>query len=149
MRAIQAVLVAAVVTLAACGKKPDAAQAPAADTVGSMGGMGMAMPGMRMIPLMRAHLDSVGAMQPSQMVVEMPAHQDLFSRMLDAMDRDMQGRNMRPDSAWTALADSVRQDLAALPTLSGEGLRTRMRAHAAQMQRLMLKHEEMMHMEGD
>jgi len=146
MRAIQAVLAAAVVTLAACGKKPDAAQAPAADSAGSMGNMGMAMPGMQMMPLMRAHLDSVAAMQPSQMAAEMPAHQVLASRMMDAMGGDMRGRSMQPDSAWTALADSVRRDLAALPGLTGEGLRIRMQAHAAQMQRLMLTHEGMMHM---
>ncbi|MEO8031555.1 MAG: hypothetical protein ABI765_11925 [Gemmatimonadota bacterium] len=150
MRAIQAVVAVAVVTLAACGKKPESARTATADTARGMGAMGIqtgmpGMPGMQMIPLMRAHLDSVTGMQPTQMTTIMPAHQALTSRMMDEMGSDMRGRNMQPDAAWTALADSVRQDLTDLPGLSGEGLKTRMQAHVARMQRMMGMHEGMMH----
>lgn len=144
MRATHIALAIAMVTLAACSKKEQAAKAPAADSTGSMGGM--AMQGMKMIPLMRAHLDSLGAMPAGQMAAAMAAHQDLASRMMDAMGADMRGMNMQPDSAWTALADSVRQDLADLPGLSGAGLTARTKAHVGRMQRMLVMHEGMMRM---
>ena len=58
MRTIRGVLAIAVVTIAACGKKPEAAQTPATDTAGKMAGMQMAMQGMQMMPVMRTLLDS-------------------------------------------------------------------------------------------
>ena len=143
MSAMQTALMITVVTLTACGKKPEA-QAPAADTAGTMGGM--AMRGSDVVTLMRAHLDSIATMQPAQMATMMPAHQDLASRMMDAMGADMRGRNMAPDAAWTALGDSVRRDLAELRGLSGEGLKARMEAHAAQMRRMMARYDDMKHM---
>ncbi|MDZ4862270.1 MAG: hypothetical protein SGJ01_02395 [Gemmatimonadota bacterium] len=135
-----------VLMLAACGKKPEAAQAPAADSVGTMGGMQMAMQGMTMMPLMRAHLDSLGALPPAGMAAVMSAHQDLASRMMDAMGADMRGMNMQPDSAWAALTDSLRQDLADLPGLSAGALSARMPAHIGRMRRMMALHEGMMKM---
>ena len=42
------------------------------------------------------------------------------------------------------LADSVRQDLAELPSLKGKALSARMRAHADRVQRLIKAHEGMM-----
>lgn len=143
MRVIHGALAIAMVTLAACGKKQEAAQPPAADAAGNMGGMQM---GMQMMPMMRAHLDSLGAMQPAQMASMMAAHQGLASHMMDAMGADMRGRNMMPDAAWTALGDSLRQDLAAMPGLSGATLKTRMQAHIGRMQRMMTMHEGMMKM---
>lgn len=145
MRGIHGALAIAMVILGACGKKPEAAQT-AADTAGKMGGMRMAMQGMQMMPLMRAHLDSLSDMQPEQMAALMAAHQDLSSRMMDAMGGDMRGMSMMPDSAWTALGDSLRQDLAALPSLSGNPLKTRMDAHIGRMRRMLAMHESMMKM---
>lgn len=146
MRVTHVVLALVVVTLAACGRKRETAQPPASDTAGETGGMQMTMQGMQMIPLMRAHLDSLGAMEPAQMAAAMTAHQDLASRMMDAMGADMRGMNMRPDSAWAALGDSLRQDLAELPGLSGGALKTRMQAHVGRMQRMLTMHEGMMRM---
>ena len=146
MRTIQGVLAMVAVTLAACGKKPETAQAPAADAAAKMGGMQMPMQGMQMMPLMRAHMDSLSAMQPAQMAGMMAAHQDLASRMMDAMGADMRRMNMKPDSTWAALSDSLRQDLADLPGLLGTALKTRMQAHIARMQRMMVMHEGMMRM---
>ena len=146
MRAFRGGLTIAMVTLAACGKKPEVAQAPAADSAGTMGGMQMSMQGMTMMPLMRAHLDSLGAMQPAGMVAAMSTHQDLASRMMDAMGADMRGMNMTPDGAWGALTDSLRQDLAELPGLSGAALTSRMQAHIGRMRRTMTLHEGMMKM---
>ncbi len=146
MRAIHGALVMAVVILAACGKKPEAAQVPAADTAGTMGGMQMAMQGMQMMPMMGAHLDSLGGMTPAQMAAMLVTHLDLASRMMDAMGADMRGMNMTPDAAWTALGDSVRQDLAELPGLSDGALQSRMQAHLSRMRRMMTTHRMMMKM---
>jgi hypothetical protein len=146
MRTIHGILILAAVTLAACGKKQDSSQAAAADTAVGMGGMGKAMQGVQMMPVMRAHLDSLGVMEPAQMGAVMVAHQGLASRMMDAMRADMRAVNMNPDSAWSALSDSLRQDLAELPGLSGAGLKTRMQGHIGRMQRIMALHQGMMRM---
>jgi len=143
MRSMHSVLTLVAIALAACGRKQQAAQAPAAD---SAAGMQMAMQGMQMMPLMRAHLDSLGAMESAQMAAAMTGHQDLASRMMDAMGADMRGMNMQPDSAWAALADSVRQDLADLPGQTGVALETRMQAHIARVRRMLVMHEGMMKM---
>ncbi len=145
MRGIHRVLAVGVLALTACGKKPEAVQVPAADTAATAG-MQMAMQGMQMLPMMTAHLDSVGGMAPAQLAALMTAHQDLASRMMDAMGADMRGMNMAPDAAWTALGDSVRQDLAELPGLSGGALQNRMQAHLDRMRRMMTLHEGMMKM---
>lgn len=146
MRKIQMATAMALVTLAACGKTQEVAKAPTADSTGMMAGAPMAMQGMQMIPTMGAHLDSLGAMAPAQMTTMMPAHLALASQMMDAMGADMRGRNITVDARWPALADSVRQDLTALPGLSGGALQARMQDHIGRMRRMMTLHEGMMHM---
>ena len=146
MRSIHGLLMLVAATAGACGKKQEGPQPPAAETPGRMGGMGMAMQGMQLMPLMRAQLDSLGTMDPAQMAAMMAAHQGLASRMMDAMGSDMRGMNMKPDAAWSALSDSVRQDLAEMPNLSGAALRSRMQEHIGRMQRLMAMHQGMMRM---
>lgn len=146
MRTFHWISALVLVTLVGCGKKPEAAKPPAADTAGTMSGMQMSPQGMQMMPAMRAHLDSLGAMPPDQMATMMATHQDLASRMMDAMGADMRGMNMKPDSAWAALSDSLRQDLAELPGLSGAPLSSRMQAHIGRMRRMMAMHEGMMRM---
>jgi hypothetical protein len=106
----------------------------------------MAMQGMQMMPAMQAHLDSMASMTPAQMSAAMAAHQDLTSRMMDAMGAEMRGMGMQPDSAWSALGDSLRYDLAELPGLSGATLKARMDTHAGRLKRMMVLHEQMMKM---
>ncbi len=138
----------AVVALAGCSKRPEAAPAAAADTATKPAAqsMTMSMAGMNLMPAVRAHLDSLGQATPAQLAGMMAGHQELMSRMMDAMGKDMRGMNMTPDAAWTALGDSVRQDLADLPGLSGTALKTRMGAHIGRMQRMLAMHEGMMKM---
>ena len=120
------------------GKAPATAGADTGTMrMGSMdsGGMGMSgmhdsMQGMGMISMMRAHMDSMRRMSPAQMQAMMAMHQDVMARMMDRMGGDMRSMHMEPDAAWSALRDSVRQDLAALPGLSGKALESPMRAHA-------------------
>lgn len=125
---------------------PDSAGVTGHMDSGGMGMGGMPMQGMKMMPQMRAHLDSLAAMDAGQMTGVMAAHQDLASRMLDAMGADMRRMNMKPDSTWAALSDSLQQDLANLPSLSGAALKTRMEGHIERMRRMLGMHEGMMRM---
>ena len=126
-------------TIAACGKKeppPERAQ---------MSGMqGMSMRSDSMIPMMRAHLDSLAAASPQFVSDMMTTHETMASQILDAMGADMTAMGMKADSAWIALTDSVKRDLADLPTLSGQRLDSRLRAHVDRFRRLMAMHQQMM-----
>jgi hypothetical protein len=127
--------------LVGCGKKKDQPQS----AMPAMQGMpGMVMRGDSLMPMMRADLDSLARM-PSQFAEGMlRAHEAMASRMLDAMGSDMTMMNMRPDAAWTGLTDSVKRDLADLPSLSGRALETRLTAHVDRMRRLLDMHRAMM-----
>jgi hypothetical protein len=110
-----------------------------------MGGMPMGgMLGTGLMTAMRSQMDSIAGMSPAQMQARMAAHGALASRMMDAMGADIRRSHMTPGAGWSALSDSVRQDLAELPALSGAALGTRMRAHLDRMRRLMGQHESMM-----
>lgn len=146
MRASTALLLMAALALGGCGKKPEPARTGGTDSATGMAGMQMGMAGKDLIPAMQKHLDSLATMTPAQMAEAMTAHQDLSSRLMDGMGADMRSMGMAPDSAWTAVSDSVRRDLAELPTLSGDGLKRRMAAHIGRMRRLMVMHEGMVKM---
>ena len=138
----------AALVVAACGKKESVPQQamPGMGNVPGMSGMqGMGMRSDSLVPMMRAHLDSMARM-PAQFAAGMlAAHDAMASQMLDAMGSDMTMMNMRPDAAWTVLADSVKRDLADLPSLLGRALETRLGAHLARMRRLLDMHGAMMH----
>lgn len=139
MRRLSAVL-AAVLTIAACGKKE-----PPPERGGQMSGMqGMSMRSDPMMPMMRAHLDSLAAASPQFVSDMMATHETMASQMLDAMGADMTAMGMKADSAWIALTDSVKRDLADLPTLTGQRLDSRLRAHIDRFRRLMATHQQMM-----
>jgi hypothetical protein len=145
-----AILVGAL-ALGGCGGGGDRTE-QARDTGGMMGHMdsggmgmgGMPMQGMQMMPQMRAHMDSMMRMSPQQMQAMMAMHQGMMSQMMDGMGADMRGMKMAGTPEWTALTDSVKQDLAELPNLKGQELQTRVRAHAERVRRLMEMHERMM-----
>jgi hypothetical protein len=108
------------------------------------GGMGMDGMNMQMMPQMRAHMDSMMRMSPQQMQAMMAMHQGMMSRMMDRMGGDMRGMKMSGTPEWDALTDSVKQDLAELPTLKGQELSARMQAHADRVNRLVAMHGQMM-----
>jgi len=106
--------------------------------------MSITMKADSLMPMMRAHLDSLESI-PGRLNADMLArHEQMASQMLDAMGSDMRMMGMQADSTWAALSDSVRQDLAAIPTLSGRSLDARLTAYRARMRRLMDKHAGMM-----
>jgi hypothetical protein len=75
----------------------------------------------------------------------MTPHEAHVSQMMDMMDSAMQGMNMQRDAGWVALNDSVQQDLAAMPSLSGDALRVRMQSHTGRMRRMMATYQGMPH----
>lgn len=125
-----------------------------ADTTQSTGGMqGMSgmkggqmagMMGMGMMDSMQTHMRMMEGVSADQMKGMLPAHRQMVANMLSQLDRDMQKMNMKPDAKWTALTDSVRQDLVRMPEMGGSELRTFMPEHHARVMRLMEMHRSMM-----
>jgi len=114
--------------------------------MGHMDSGGMGMGNMNMMSGMRAHMDSMMRMSPQQMQGMMAMHEQMMSRMMDGMGADMRNMKMAADPKWNALGDSVKQDLAELPSLNGQKLQSRMRAHGERVRRLMEMHKQMMKM---
>lgn len=136
---------AAVLVVAACGEKKREPQQQAMPGMGNMPGMaGMTMRSDSLMPMMRAHLDSLAALPGRASAEMLAAHDARASALLDAMGADMTMMGMAPDSAWTALTDSVKRDLADLPSLSGRALETRVQAHVGRVRRLLDMHTAMM-----
>lgn len=142
MRTYRTVLIVAVLTLFGCGKRKDQAHSA---MPGMQGMPGMVMRGDSLMPMIRADLDSLARMPPQFAHGMLQAHEAMASQMLDVMGTDMTMMNMRPDAVWTALTDSVKRDLADLPSLSGRALETRLTAHIGRTRRLLEMHRAMMH----
>jgi hypothetical protein len=147
MKALYMVMAVGFMASAACSKPKEE---PAADTgrgmamdSGRMDGMaGMGRSGM--MSMMPAHMDSMMRMSPEQMSQMMARHERMMSQMMDQMGGEMRQMKMAETPEWSALTDSVRQDLAELPNLKGQALSARMRAHIGRVQRLIATHEGMM-----
>lgn len=123
---------------------------------GAMGGMagmggdsgGMAgmkgMGGMSgMMGDMQKQMDAMMKVSPEQMKAMMPAHRQMVANVLAEMTAEMRKMNMSGDAAWTATIDSVRQDLARMPELTGKEMSAAMPTHHARMMRLMAMHARM------
>jgi hypothetical protein len=147
MKALQMTVIVGLLASAACNKPKaeQAADSPAGMKMdsGRMEGMsGMGNPAM--MPMMQAHTDSIMRMNPEQMSGMMATHERMMSQMMDQMGAEMRQMKMAETPEWSALTDSVKQDLAELPNLKGQALSVRMRAHADRVRRLMAAHERMM-----
>jgi hypothetical protein len=152
MQGVRRLLVLCGVAFGACGRgaepKPEGGQAAGGtgemqrDSGGTAGHMNMES--MRMVPTLRAHLDSMMSLPPARMSQMMAGHERTMSRMMDRMGSDMRGMNMAADARWTALSDSVKVDLSELPGLQGQALSERMKAHGDRVRRLLVMHESMM-----
>ena len=139
--------------LAACTSKQaspsqDSSGAKVADTskaggmAGTAGMQGMMSPAMA--DSMQAEMRAMAAMTPDQMAAMLPIHRQMVGNMLAQMSSDMRSMNMPADAAWTALTDSVRQDLIRLPDMSKTELKQTLTAHLARVTRLMQMHKDMM-----
>jgi hypothetical protein len=120
--------------------------AVAAKTDTATGGMsGMAgMMKKEVVDSMRAEMARIAAAAPSDAKAMTATHRQMVANMLSQMNGDMRGMNMTADASWTALVDSVRQDLVRLPDLSGAPLKDFLSAHQGRVERLMAMHEKMM-----
>lgn len=143
----KALVVAALALVAACGKPADQADTTAATTdTGAMAGMG-GMGGMAsgaMMDSMAAHMRGMDAASAASLQGMVPMHRRMAANMVAQMNTEMRGMNMPANPGWTALMDSVRQDLVRLPDLSGQQLQTLMTAHHGRLTRLMQGHRDMM-----
>jgi hypothetical protein len=147
MKALQLLTILGLLASAGCNKPKaeTAADSPSGMKMdsGGMGGMsGMGNSGM--MPMMQAHTDSMMRMTPAQMSGMMATHERMMSQMMDQMGGEMRQMKMPESKEWSALTDSVKQDLAELPSLKGQALSARMRAHADRVRRLIAAHEQMM-----
>ena len=120
------------------------------DSAGGMAGMqgmaGMAggMMGAGMMDSMQTHMRMMDTISADRMMAMLPIHRQMSANMLSRMGTDMRSMNMPADTAWSATADSLRQDLAHMPDMSAGELKTMMPAHHARMTRLMQMHRDMM-----
>jgi hypothetical protein len=160
MRPMLWVVVVAAAVVAACKGKDQTFGQPTAQPAGQptgqqgmgsmrmdsmpMGGGNMGTGGSAMMPMMRAHMDSMMRVSPEQMTGMMAAHDRMTSQMMDRMGADMRSMNMSGDAKWNALVDSVKADLADLPGLQGKELSERMQAHTGRLERLIALHQGMM-----
>jgi hypothetical protein len=128
--------------LAACG----GSDAPDADAEPGMEGMqGMDVGGSdAAMEQMRAHLARMGGMRADSLSMQLPVHRQMVGNSLAQMNADMRSMNMPADAAWTALVDSVRADVVALPELNPAELSAAIPAHLARVTRLLESHRTMM-----
>ena len=145
---LQLFAIGAAVALVSCGKAQE--QQPQTTTPGRQGmsGMSSMMKSDSLMPTMRGDIDSLVRRSSRGAAGALAAHEALTSEMLDAMGSDMTMMHMTPDAAWSALTDSVRRDLADLPSLSGRALEARVTQHAQRMRRLLDMHQHMMSATG-
>ena len=164
---LAAAAVAGMVTLAACTnndarRNPVSDSAAASASAGSlegatrkdsasgmsgmpgMAGMAGGMMGAGMMDSMQTHMRVMDTVSPDRLKAMLPMHRQMTANMLTRMSADMRGMNMPADAAWSATADSLRQDLAHMPDMSAAELKNMMPAHHARMTRLMQMHRDMM-----
>jgi hypothetical protein len=129
-----------------------AIKAPPAGDTAAMNGMKMGTKGGQTGMMGRAMMDSMqGHMRmmmqgvtADQMKAMVPAHRQMVANMLSQLNAEMRKTNMAGDAKWTALTDSVRQDLKRMPDMSGAELQSFMPKHGARVMRLMDMHHSMM-----
>jgi len=82
-------------------------------------------------------MDSVAHLSAEQRQGIWAMHARMSSQMMSAMMANMQERGVAPSDEWKALRDSLTRDMAEMPRLQGESLRSGMQSHAERMHRLM------------
>jgi hypothetical protein len=145
----KSVLLAVCVLIAACGGEPqeeaaagagaDSTEAPAMPMPGMQG-----MSGMQRMDSMMARMQQMQGVSADSMRAMMPMHRQMADSALAAMEGDMRAMNVTPDAGWSALADSLRQDMTRMSAMSGSEMMAAMPEHHARMQRLMERHRAMM-----
>lgn len=132
-------------TAADPGRGGRTAEMPGMDHGAGMqeGGMG-AMMSESMMEQMRSHMEQMQGVSADSLRKLMPAHRQMAANMLAQMNTEMRAMNMPVDSSWSALVDSVRQDLVRMPELAPSEMAAFMAAHQERVRRLMERHVTMM-----
>lgn len=158
IRSAAALAVTGILVLSACSSKDTSMEnattaaesgvaikaPPAGDTAG-MKGMPMGgMMGSAMTDSMQSHMRKMESVPAGQMKAMLPAHRAMVADMLLEMNADMRKMGMGSDPKWTALTDSIRQDLTGMPDMSGTQLKSFIPQHDARVMRLMDMHRSMM-----
>lgn len=127
---------------------PSATSMPAgtaADTMAGMAGMsGMSGMGDGKMSDMHPHMSMMEKASPDSIKAMLPAHRQMVANMLSQMSAEMRKMNMPADAAFTAIGDSLRQDLVRMPDLPATELARYFPAHHGRMMRYMKAHEQMM-----
>ena len=144
------------VMMGACAESGDVdeidAGADVSDTATAVGlqempGMG-GMQSQSMMEDMASHMEVMRGATGDSIRAMVPMHRQMTANMLSQMDSEMRSMNMSDDTAWTAAADSVRNDMVRMAEMDAEELRTFMPAHQERMRRLMDMHRTMMREHG-
>jgi hypothetical protein len=144
MRKPLALLLLALV--AACGRTADRGDTTAAGTdTSGMSGMAGTMSG-AMMDSMAAHMRSMDTAGAPAIQAMLPMHRQMAANMIAQMNSEMRGMNMQAGARWSALMDSVRQDLVRMPEMNAQQLKAFMPAHHGRLTRLMQSHRDMMKM---
>jgi hypothetical protein len=108
------------------------------------------MPGMQgmqsteMMQQMQSHMATMQGMGADSMYAMLPTHRQMLANMIAQMNREMRDMNMAADTPWSAIADSLRQDLVRMPEMGAQELHTFMPEHHGRVMRLVEMHRAMM-----
>ena len=127
------------------GRPAGKTAAAATRDTGGMAGMNMMNAQMTaMMDSMHMRMQMMDTASGEHMKSMLPMHRQMLANMLSQMSSEMRSMNMTADAAWTATADSIRQDLVRMPEMSAQELKRMMPAHHARVMRLMDMHRQMM-----
>ena len=147
-------------SIPATAARPESTARPAAADTSAKGCCGGGMSGMTgmhgksgmhgmmspaMMDSMQTHMKKMlGNMSADQMAAMVPMHRQMVGAMLSQMTTEARAMNVPANAAWTALSDSVRQDLARLPEMKKSELKQAMPEQCARVGRLMHAYKKMM-----
>ncbi|MGE0160806.1 MAG: hypothetical protein AB7T31_15490 [Gemmatimonadales bacterium] len=129
------------IVVGACGDADDTGGG-----MGDMPGMGPDAAEVASADPMQAHLERMSVLPADSLIAVLPLHRQMVANMLARMNREMAGMNMTSDASWNASVDSIRSDLAGMPTMGVSTLAGLMPGHLARVGRLMTMHAAMMRM---
>jgi hypothetical protein len=97
-----------------------------------------------MMTRMQGHMGMMDTASAATIQAMHPMHRHMLDSVLTGMNDEMRRRNMASTPEWTALADSLRQDLDRMAGMSASEIPAFMRAHRERMMRLMQMQRTMM-----
>jgi hypothetical protein len=138
--------------LSGCGTSNDQSADHTTARNPDSGAAGMPMHGMpsraagsgAMIEAMRTHMRTMQAVSADSIRAGMPMHREMMTSMLAEMTKDMSEMKMPANARWSALMDSVRQDMSNMLGMDANAMAAAMSAHHQRLTRLMDMHQHEM-----